>query len=140
MREAELTRNPAGGQPLSRAFANCLGVYLFEQSLCSSVGSASMLSQLFKHVFGDDAETQFSSDYLLALMDKGLLRSEVEHFRTERQAWCEALETLDEDLVSPDLSRSAFKALVLAHHDRFAVEGKVLKWLATEEHSPFSDW
>jgi hypothetical protein len=70
MREAELTRNPAGGQPLSRAFANCLGVYLFEQSFCSSVGSASMLSQLFKHVFGDDAETRFSSDYLLALMDK----------------------------------------------------------------------
>ncbi|KIM81442.1 hypothetical protein PILCRDRAFT_501832 [Piloderma croceum F 1598] len=123
MQEAELTRNPAGGQPLSRAFANCLGVYLFEQSLCSSDGSASvLLTQLFKHVFGDDVvETKLLSDYLLALMDKGLLKNKVERFQTERQVWCEALETLGEGLVSPDLSRSAFKALMLTHHDRFTV-------------------
>ena len=134
MREAERTRNPTGGQPISRAYANCLGVYLFEQCLCYPISPP--LRQLYAYVFGD-TET-FKFNYLSALMDNGLLKKKAQRLQAERHVWCEASDTLGKELVSQDLSRSAFKALVLEHRDQFAVGRKVLQWLATEERCPFS--
>ena len=138
MQEAELKRDPEGSQLLSRAYANCRGVYLFEQCLCYPLSYSMFYYQLFAHVFGDSAEAEFSGDYYWALMDDGLRKKKVQRLDTEQDVRREALDTLGEELVARHLSRSAFKALVLEYHDRFDVRGNVREWLTTEEQSPFS--
>ena len=57
-------------------------------------------------------------------MRKGVLREET-RFQNETAVWCEASETLPELNLTRDLSKSAFKTLILEYHDRFAVGGKV---------------
>jgi hypothetical protein len=60
MREAEMKKDPIGDLALSRAFANCRGVDLFEQALqCSALFSA-FYPQLFAYVYGE--ERDFSAD------------------------------------------------------------------------------
>lgn len=131
MHEAELKRNPDGGQPLSRAFANCLAVYLFEQALANPILHAKLFDQLFELIYGDD-EDDFSVYYYRALMRKGVLKEETRRFENEEVVWREAFDTLAELKIGRDLSKSAFKALMLKYHDRFAVGGKVREWLTVD--------
>ena len=134
MHEAELKRNPDGGQLLSRAFANSLAVYSFEQALSNPVLHAKLFDQLFGLVYGDD-EDNFSVYYYRALMRKGVLRKETQRFENETAVWREASDTLPELNISRDLSKSAFKTLMLEYHDQFTVGGKVREWLAAESGS-----
>jgi hypothetical protein len=121
---------------LSQAFANCRGIYLFEQCLCYPLSYS--YDQLFTHVFGDNAQEEFSVDYYRALMDNGLLKKRVQRIDTERDVRHEALYTLGEGLVVRNLSRSTFKDLVMTYHDRFAKGGKVREWLTAERQSAFT--
>ena len=138
MEEAELKRDPEGCQMLSRAFANCRGIYLFEQCLCYPLSYSVLYDQLFAHVFGDNAQEEFSADYYWALMDNGLLKKRVQRLDTERDVRHEALDILGEGLVVRNLSRSTFKDLVMTYHDRFAEGGKVREWLTAERQSAFT--
>ena len=129
MREAEMKRDPEGGLPLSRAFANCRGVYLFEQAIQFPYMFPQVYPQLFAHVFGE--EKSFSVDYYLALMHKGILRGEASQFKKEHEVWCEASNMLGDELVSRNMNREEFRRVVQHHMDRFAEEGLVREWLAT---------
>ena len=131
MHEAELKRNPDGGQPLSRAFANCLAVYSFEQALSDPILHAKLFKQLFELIYGDDGD-DFSVYYYRALMSKGVLKKETQRFENEAAVWREASDTLAELNIGRDLSKNAFKTLMLEYHGRFAVGGKVREWLAAE--------
>jgi hypothetical protein len=130
MHEAERKRNPDGGQPLSRVFANCIAVYSFEQALSNPILHAKLFDQLFGLTYGDD-EDNFSVYYYRALMRKGVLRKETQQFENETAVWREAFDTLAELNLTRDLSKSAFKTLILEYRDRFAVGGKVREWLAS---------
>ncbi|KIM71435.1 hypothetical protein PILCRDRAFT_99463 [Piloderma croceum F 1598] len=135
MQEAELKRDPEGCQMLSQAFTNCRGIYLFEQCLCYPLSYSVLYDQFFAHVFGDNAQEEFSVDYYWALMDNGLLKKRVQRLDTERDVRREALDTLGEGLVIRNLSWSTFKDLVMKYHDRFAQGGKVQEWLAVERQT-----
>ena len=127
IREAEMQKDPQGGLPLSRAFANCRGVYLFEQSMPDQVMFSEFYPQLFAHVFGE--EEIFSVHYYLAL-ESGILRKEAEQFEKESEVWKEALNALGDGLVSKEMRREDFIVVVRKHIDRFPEEGLVREWFA----------
>jgi hypothetical protein len=129
MREAEMKKDPAGGLPLSRAFANCQGAYLFEQTLQYPDMFSALYPQLFEYVYG--GEHDFSTDYYWALTENGILRKEAQQFDKETEVWKEAFETLGEELVSRSISREEFGAVVRKYVERFSDGGLVSKWLAT---------
>ena len=87
--------------------------------------------QLFELIYGDD-EDDFSVYYYGALMRKGVLKKETQRFENEAAVWREASDTLAELNIGRDLSKNAFKTLMLEYHGRFAVGGKVREWLAAE--------
>jgi hypothetical protein len=141
MREAEMKKDPMGGLALSRAFANCRGVDLFEQALqCSALFSA-FYPQLFAYVYGE--ERDFSADYYGALMENRILRKKARQFEKETDVWKELLETLGDKLVSRSLSREEFGAVVRKYVERFPEGGLVREWLAIEQNrarSRFGNW
>jgi len=89
--------------------------------------------QLFDYIFGDNADEEFSVDYYIALMEKGLLRKETEQFDREARVRQEAVEVLGDELVHLHLNRVDFKALVLENEDRFPVDGLLRSWLKATE-------
>jgi hypothetical protein len=91
---------------------------------------AKLFDQLFELIGGDD-EDDFSVYYYRALMRKGILKKEIRRVENEAAVW-RASDTLAELNIGRDLSKSAFKALMLKYHDQFAVGGKVREWLAAE--------
>ena len=129
MREAEMKKDPMGGLPISRAFANCQGVYLFEQALQYPSMFSVLYPQLFAYVYGEDR--YFSADYYGALMENGILRKEAQQFEKETEVWKEASKTLGDELVSRRMSREDFGTIVRKNAERFLEGGLVLEWLAT---------
>ena len=129
MREAEMKKDPMGGLPLSRAFANCQGVYLFEQVIQCPYMYSALYPQLFAHVYGE--EPGFSVDYYWALLENGMLRKEAQQFEKETEVWKEAFETLGEEFVSRSMSREEFNTVVRKHVEQFSEGGSVREWLAT---------
>jgi hypothetical protein len=97
MREAETKKDLEGGLPLSHAFANCQGVYLFEQTLQYPEMFLALYPQLFVYVYGE--ERDFSTGYYWALMENGILWKKAWQFNKETGVWKEAFETLGEELV-----------------------------------------
>ena len=130
IREAERKVDPEGDQSLSKAYANSLGPYLFQQCMHDPFAYSELYPQLFALVFGED---DFSGDYYWALMTNGLLKKETQQFIHETDVWNDALETLGVDLVRRDMSRTEFQNLVAEHSGRFTVGGRVREWLATKE-------
>ena len=57
MREAEMKKDPTGDLPLSRAFARCQGVYLFEQCIQFPI----MLSELYNYLHTSMEALQFEA-------------------------------------------------------------------------------
>ena len=129
MREAEMKKDSMGGLPLSRAFANCQGVYLFEQALQYPGMFSALYPQLFAHVYGE--ERGFSADYYWALIENGMLRKEAQQFVKETEVWKEAFETLGEVLVSRNMSREEFGTVVRKYMEQFSEGGPVGEWLTT---------
>ncbi|KIM89456.1 hypothetical protein PILCRDRAFT_95266 [Piloderma croceum F 1598] len=123
IREKERKVDPEGCQPLSKAFANSLGPYLFQQCIQDPIVFTELYPQLFELVFGAE---DFSGDYYWALMTNGLLRKETQQFIHETELWNDVSETLGEDLVRRDMSRVEFQTLVAEHRNRFPVEGRVV--------------
>ena len=128
MREAEKKKDPTGDLPLSRAFARCQGVYLFEQAIQFPIMFSGLYPQLFAHIYGE--EKVFSTEYYWALMKHGILKKEALQFEVETKVWKEVLNTLGSEFVSSDMSRTEFRIVVHNHVDRFPKGGLVRDWLA----------
>jgi len=129
MREAEMKKDPMGGLPLSRVFANCQGIYLFEQALQYPDMFSALYPQLFAYVYGE--ERDFSVDYYWALMENGMLRKEAQQFVKEMEVWKEAFEVLGRELVLRNMSREEFGTVVRKYVEQFSEGGSVREWLAT---------
>ncbi|EJC99876.1 uncharacterized protein FOMMEDRAFT_170389 [Fomitiporia mediterranea MF3/22] len=127
--EAEKKRDPNGDQPLSRAFANCQGVYLFEQCMSSNLMFNTLYPQLYSYVFGD--EDGFSTDYYWALCEHGILRREIKRFENEVEVWKEAKEVLRDEIGEQIFTRTEFRKFARQHEARFPDGGKVQEWLKT---------
>ena len=128
MREAERKKDPTGDLPLSRAFASCQGVYLFEQSIQFPIMASELYPQLFAHIYGEDKA--FSTEYYWALIEQGILKKEAQQFKEETEVWNEVLNTLGSELVSSNMSRTEFRIVVQNHLDRFPKGGLVKDWLS----------
>jgi hypothetical protein len=98
--------------------------FIYSSKHSNPILHAKLFDQLFELIYGDD-EDDFSVYYYRALMRKGILKKETQRFEDEAAVWREASDTLAELNISRDLSKSAFKALMLKYHNRFAVGGKV---------------
>jgi aminoglycoside phosphotransferase (APT) family kinase protein len=129
MREAEMKEDPMGDLPLSRTFANCQGVYLFEQAIQFPYMFPAIYPQLWAYVYGEECD--FSANYYGALMENGILRKEAGQFEKETEVWKEAFKTLGDELVSRSMSREEFRTVVRKHGERFLEGGLVREWLAT---------
>ncbi|KIJ55999.1 hypothetical protein M422DRAFT_23467 [Sphaerobolus stellatus SS14] len=131
MREAESKFDPGGGLRLSRAYESCHGVYLFEQCLRDPVMINVLYQPLFRRIFGgqDEDDEDFSVSYCQALMD-GILKRQTDQFEKETAAKKEAVEILGDEVVTFELTRSQFKAIVLEHRNKFDLESEVLEWLS----------
>jgi hypothetical protein len=129
MREAEMKKDPMGGLPLSRAFANCRGVYLFEQAIQFPHMFSAIYPQLWAYVYGEECD--FSADFYGALMENGILRKEARQFEKETEMWKEAFKTLGDELVSRTMSRDEFGTVVRKYVERFPEGGLVREWLVT---------
>jgi hypothetical protein len=130
MREAEMKKDPTGGLPLSRAFANCQGVYLFEQVMQYPLMFSEVYPLLFAHIYGEDEST--SAKYYWSLMERGILRKETRQFEKETEVHDEAVEILGEELVSRDMSNENFQSIVRKYVDRFPEPGLVREWLTSQ--------
>lgn len=149
MRQAEMKRDSTGDLPLSRAFAKCQGVYLYEQAIQYSFIFPAIYPQLFAHVFGkgdfsgeddssgedDDSsgEGDFSDSYYRALTEHGILRKETQQFERETEVRDEAVKILGDELVPITLSKDEFRNLVWKYVDQFPEGGPVRDWLTTQD-------
>ena len=52
MREAKMKKDPTGDLPLSRAFARCQSVYLFEQCTQFPIMLSELYPRLFAYIYG----------------------------------------------------------------------------------------
>jgi hypothetical protein len=128
MRESESKKDPAGDLPLTRAFENSKGVYLFEQAIQFPGMFSEVYPQLFAYIHGDDED--FSTDYYWALMEHGILRKERREFERNAEVWSEALETLGSQIISRNMGRKEFCTIVQNHSEKFSEGGLVKNWLA----------
>ncbi|KAF8161981.1 hypothetical protein BJ912DRAFT_1069101 [Pholiota molesta] len=130
LREAERSRNPVNGLPLSRLISDSYPIYLFQQIMQFPMFVGDYLyPHLFTYVFGDDAD--FSTDYDWALT-KGILKKVRERFDKENTAWLEAQDILGVDVVGDNPNMNEFKELVSKHLDKFEKEGSVVReWLTS---------
>jgi hypothetical protein len=128
MREAERKKDPTGDFPLSRAFARCQGVYLFEQSIQCPIMFTGLYPHLFAYIYGEDEA--FETEYYRSLMKHGILKKEALQFKAETKVWKEVLNTLGSEVVSKKMSRTEFRIVVLNYIDRFPEGGLVKEWLA----------
>jgi hypothetical protein len=128
MREAEMEKDPTGDLPLSRAFATCQGVYMFEQAIQYPGMFPAIYPQLFAHIYGEDRD--FATDYYWSLMEHGILRREALQFGKETEVRNEVFKLLGDKLVSRDMSKEDFSTLVRKYFDRFPEGGLVREWLA----------
>jgi hypothetical protein len=119
-----MKKDPMGDLPLSRAFANCQGVYLLEQAFQDPVIFSAIYPQLFAYVYGE--EDDFSADYYWALIENGILRKEARQFEKETEVWKEALKTLGDEHVSRHMSREEFGTVVRKYDERFPEGGLML--------------
>jgi hypothetical protein len=127
--EAERSRDPVSGPPLSRLISDSYPIYLFQQIMQFPMFSNQLYPHFFTYVFGDDED--FSTDYDYALT-KGILKKVRERFDKENEAWLEAREILGIDVVGDDPDNNEFKELVLKHLVKFDKEGSVVReWLTS---------
>ena len=85
MREAGRNKDPTGNLPLTRAFASCQGVYLFEQCIKSPIMFSGLYSQLFAYIYGEDEA--FSTEYYWSLMKHEERSTTVGVERGAQHAW-----------------------------------------------------
>ncbi|TFK31466.1 hypothetical protein BDQ12DRAFT_739997 [Crucibulum laeve] len=131
MLASESRLHPGEETSLSRAFATCRGLYLFEQCMQDSMMFCALYEDLFQHIFCEyDSKESFSGSYTYALTN-GILKNQTAQFEKEADVRKEAIIVLGEDLVPYEISRSEFRALVLENADKFAEGGEVHSWLAT---------
>ncbi|KAH7881948.1 hypothetical protein F5I97DRAFT_1945504 [Phlebopus sp. FC_14] len=126
--EAERKKFPNSVPCLSRAYANCKGVYLLEQCIHYPIMYDSLIPELVHHVFGVGIMDQWWFDYLDCL-EGNLLHDVVKKLKEEIQVVREAREVLGRDEVPVTwLTRKGFIEVARKHAKDFP-EGKVLEWL-----------
>ena len=133
IREAERrnSRHSVPGERLSRLISGSNAIYLFQQAMQFPDMYGPVYPLLFAHVFGDDEDATFSTDYYWALMEKGILRKDKERFDMENGVWLEAREVFGEDGVSRDMNATEFRDMILKNRDKFEEGGSVFAWLGS---------
>ncbi|KAH0838880.1 hypothetical protein J3R83DRAFT_7307 [Lanmaoa asiatica] len=126
--KAEREKFPDTAPALSRAFANCQGLYLFEQCISDEYMYNSLFWELVGHVFGPDPDRESWNDYTEAL-ERGILKDVVEELATEADVADEAREVLGDAVDLAELSRKEFIEVAKKHKDHFPADGKVVAWL-----------
>ncbi|KAJ3513461.1 hypothetical protein NLJ89_g2933 [Agrocybe chaxingu] len=133
MREAEGKTDVGGSLPLSHAFETCQGVYLFKQSVVDPFFIGPQLhTPLFKHFFGK-TDTEAAYNYAFDLessLTSGILKNKMEQLKHETAARTEAVDVLGDELITKQLTRSQFRAIIDQHLDKFAIGGEVNRWIA----------
>jgi hypothetical protein len=130
--KAEREKFPNSATSLSRAFANCKGLYLFEQIMFDEFMYRRLFDKLVDHVFGPDGQEYGWYSYMNGLED-GILKDVVERLKEEVDVAEEAKEVLGDKFNNRGrLSRTEFIKLAREFKDLLPAEGKVVAWLVKE--------
>ena len=123
----------ADGLSLAQLISSSRGVYLFQNIMRNPEVYDDFYPQLFAQFFGraldHEEDSEFETEFLWALMQKGSLKKQTERFSRDIIALEEARSVLGEAAIPIHMSASMFRALVESRIDYFSPDGAVMAWL-----------